>query len=216
MSDENETTTEVEPAEDRRDHDPFAPHDDTPRTEEFRAERWRRAGATDEQVEALEAAYDALPAAAQAAQALAIDKASDGEIGQRLHEQEEAGEYSGFTPLPPAETEEAAPGANAAQSPVQEAGPINQPPVEPTTEPVEGAPPADDDGNPAPTTEEDAAKGPWTERPDLTVGGVAYKSWDLLGGFVGALVGDATTGTHLTAANDEELVERIKALLAAE
>lgn len=131
------------------DHDPFAAADaDT----EFRHERWQRAGATEEEVEALANHHADQATSKQWADAVAIDKASDNELAEALsvmrgeHDDDQEGFEPGLfvdTPKRPAAPEgepEAQEGEEAGETPPE----AQEPPQEPAgdAQPPEGEPEA--------------------------------------------------------------------------
>lgn len=169
------------------DHDPFAGSE--PRDEPFRAERWKRAGATPEELESLEAAHDEMPQDVKAAEGSAIDRASDGALAQhlgahRMTEEHPASELGGFLVTRPAPR-------------------VEQRPFD-----------AREEAEARAQAEITAAHGEWKPRAPLNIDGTMHKAWNLAGGYVGILVGDAKHGLHVLAEDVDAAVAKVRQLVA--
>ena len=155
---------------------------------EMPSDMWKRAGATDDEVRELFAKWADMAPDVQRAMAEKIRASSVNELAQMLYEQREAGEITGWTNIAP----EAEPAQSKPEAP--------ETPAE-TTEPREG--------------EKEAREGEWAERAPITVDGKEHKAFDLSGGWLGAVVGDAGKAMKIVAADEPELEKLIRQAVEA-
>lgn len=184
-------------------HDPFMPDSDA--HPDFRVQRWVRAGATHAERIELGAAFRALSEDDQKAEDLAIDTTSDNALAGALERMRATGDLAGYRAAPAAE--EPSSGEESGETEHAEGGD------------AEGA--QGDAGTseltPEQVAEAAAAHGAWepAELP-LEVDGESYPAWNLVGDWVGTLIGDEVDGVHLVRANREELAAAVTELLVAQ
>jgi hypothetical protein len=176
-------------------HDPFAP--DSTTFASFRDDRWRRAGATEEEVGQLSEAFDQMAPLDRNAEARAIDSVSDIDLQEALDRQRQAAEFVGFRAVP---------------VPVPEIEDEEKEPEEPEQE-QESEVETDELG----ALEAEAIAGKWyPSNAYLTVGEEQYRISNLVNGFIGVRIGDEITGKHVVAKGEPALQAALEAALAEE
>jgi hypothetical protein len=157
---------------------------------DFRADRWRRAQATPEEISELAHSYADWTDEQRYSEAITIDAVSNGDMIDALERMRNAGEFTGYATAP------AAP---------------------PTIEDEAGDDDGEDDGEVTGgfNAEEEAAAahGDWKPAGSVVVDETEYPAYDLEGGWVGARIGEEDDGVHVMAPDHEALQEVIRGTL---
>lgn len=203
--------------------DPFQADND-PALTDFRSERWLRAGATADEVDALSASFAAESPDAQAAEVRTINTVSDIDLEEALERMRLTGDFAGFR------ASAADPGADGPLT-----GFITDLPL--SLKPEDLSPPdrevlaeghtaaealrfmndASTQADADAALEAEAVAGQWyPSNAYLTVGEDKYRISNLINGYIAVRIGDEVTGRHVVAKGEPALQAALEAELATE